>query len=244
MHYLFCKQLIVFTKTINQATNALKKKAMTLTGIALQAELADLVTVMEQIYDVAFAKEIEGVKVPNDEKLFSIFERHTDIIVKGARQVKFGHKVNLVTGKGNLILDIHTEVGNPADSSLYQPSLNRTISNYGIIPRDIATDGGYASLDNMNYSKAQGITNVVFNKIVGSLQNRVTSLNIETRLKKWRSGIEANISNWKRGFNIGRCNWKGWAHFQAKVLWSAIAYNFRVLTGKMLAQHRQELLAA
>lgn len=243
-HYLFCKQLIVFTKTINQATNALKKKAKTLTGIALQAELADLVTVMEQIYEVAFAKEIEGEKVPNDEKLFSIFERHTDIIVKGGRQVKFGHKVNLVTGKSNLILDIHTEVGNPSDSSLYQPSLNRTMSSYGIIPRDIATDGGYASLDNLNYSKAQGITNIVFDKIVGSLQNRVTSLNIETRLKKWRSGIEANISNWKRGFNIGRCNWKGWAHFQAKVLWSAIAYNFRVLTGKMLAQLGQNLLAA
>jgi transposase, IS5 family len=199
---------------------------------------------MEQIYNVAFSREIEGEKVLNSEKLFSIFERHTDIIVKGSRQVKFGHKVNLVTGKSNLILDIHTEVGNPADTTLYKPSLDRTISNYGIIPRDMATDGGYASLDNMNYSIDQGIVNVVFNKIVGSLQNRVTSLNIQTRLKKWRSGIEANISNWKRGFNIGRCNWKGWAHFQAKVVWSALAYNFRVLTGKMLAQLRQESLAA
>lgn len=151
--------------------------------------------------------------------------------------------MNLVTGKSNLILDIQTQEGNPSDTALYKPSLDRTISNYGVVPRDIATDGGYASLDNMNYSIDQGITNIVFNKIVGSLQNRVSSLNIQTRLKKWRSGIEANISNWKRGFNIGRCNWKGWAHFQAKVLWSAIAYNFRVLTGKMLAQLRKELLA-
>lgn len=243
-YYLFCKQLIVFTKTINQTTNALKKKANTSTGILIQYELADLLKVMKQIYDIAFTKEIEGNNVPNNEKLFSIFERHTDIIIKGGRVIKFGHKVNLTTGRGNLILDIHTEVGNPADSTLYQPSLNRVIHNYGIVPRDIATDGGYASLANMNYSKSQGITNIVFNKIVGSLQNRVSSLNIETRLKKWRSGIEANISNWKRGFNISRCNWKGWAHFQAKVLWSAIAYNFRVLTGKMLAQLSRELLAA
>lgn len=158
--------------------------------------------------------------------------------------LKFGHKVNLVTGKSNLILDIHTEEGNPADTTLYQPALNRVLNNYGIIPRDNVTDGGYASLNNMNYSKEQGIVNIVFNKIVGSLQNRVSSLNIETRLKKWRSGIEANISNWKRGFNIRRCYWKGWAHFQAKVLWSTIAYNFRVLTGKMLYQLRQKPLAA
>ena len=243
-YYLFCKQLIVFTKTINQTTNALKKKANTFTGTLIQAELADLLKVMKQIYDVAYAREIEGEIVPNNEKLFSIFERHTDIIIKGGRVIKFGHKVNLATGRGNLILDIHTEVGNPADSTLYQPSLNRVIHNYGSVPQDIATDGGYASLANMNYSISQGITNIVFNKIVGSLHNRVSSLNIETRLKKWRSGIEANISNWKRGFNIGRCNWKGWAHFQAKVLWSAIAYNFRVLTGKMLAQLSRELLAA
>jgi len=243
-YYLFCKQLIVFTKTINQVTNALKKKVKTFNGRVIQAELADLLKVMHQIYDVTFSKEIKGEKVPNEEKLFSIFERHADIIVKGNRQVKFGHKVNLVTGKSNLILDIHTEEGNPADTTLYQPALERVINHYGIIPRDNVTDGGYASLHNMNYSKDQGIVNIVFNKVVGSLQNRVSSLNIETRLKKWRSGIEANISNWKRGFNIRRCNWKGWAHFQARVLWSTIAYNFRVLSGKMLYQLRQKPLVA
>ncbi|MCK9291303.1 MAG: transposase, partial [Bacteroidales bacterium] len=47
---------------------------------------------------------------------------------------------------------------------------------------------------------------------------------------KWRSGMEAVISNLKRGFGLRRCEWKGWEHFQAKVLWSSIAYNFRVLT--------------
>jgi len=31
----------------------------------------------------------------------------------------------------------------------------------------------------------------VFNKIVGSLRNIASSKNMETRLKKWRSGMEA-----------------------------------------------------
>jgi len=51
---------------------------------------------------------------------------------------------------------------------------------------------------------------------------------METRLKKWRSTAEAIISNLKRGFHLERYNWKGWTHFQAKELWSALAYNFRV----------------
>jgi IS5 family transposase len=231
---LFQKQLIVFTKTINQVSNAVKKKVTTLTAMLLQMELEDLLEDMEQIYDITWRKEIQGESVPNDEKLFSIFERHTDIIVKGSREVLFGHKVNLATGRSNLILDIETLEGNPSDKNRYRPTIDRVMNNYGKTPRDIATDGGYASLENMQFSKDKGIVNVVFNKIVGSLKNQVTSANIETRLKKWRSGIEANISNWKRGFNIRVCTWKGWAHFQAKLLWSALAYNFRILTALML----------
>jgi len=34
--------------------------------------------------------------------------------------------------------------------------------------------------------------------------------------------------------NISRCEWKGWEHFQTKVLWSALAYNFRVLTNRTI----------
>jgi uncharacterized sodium:solute symporter family permease YidK len=47
-------------------------------------------------------------------------------------------------------------------------------------------------------------------------------------------GMEAVISNVKRGFNLFRCDWKGREHFDAKVLWSVIAYNIRVMTGLML----------
>jgi IS5 family transposase len=231
---LFQKQLAVFTKTINQVSNAVKKKAVTLTGMLLQMELEDMLGDMEQIYDIAYRKEIQGEAVPNDEKLFSIFERHTDIIMKGGREALFGHKVNLATGQSNLILDIKPLEGNPSDKNQYQPTLDRVMQNYGRLPRDIVTDGGYASLDNLKYSQGKGIVNIVFNKIVGSLQNVTSSKNLETRLKKWRSGIEANISNWKRGFNIRICTWKGWSHFQSKLLWSALAYNFRILTALML----------
>ena len=104
----------------------------------------------------------------------------------------------------------------------------------GINTRDSATDGGYASKANLEYAKEAGIVNIVFNKVVDSMQNIVSNLKMETQLKKWRSAMEAIISNIKRRFNIFTCNWKGWIHFQAKVLWSVLAYNFRVMTGLIL----------
>ena len=102
--------------------------------------------------------------------------------------------------------------------------------------QSVAADGGYASKANQQKALDQGLSNVVFNKVVGSLQNIASSKNMQTRLRKWRSGIESTISNLKRGFNISKCNWKRWGNFQAKVLWSVIAYNIRVMTGLVIAK--------
>lgn len=199
-------------------------------------ELERLLVLMQQVYAMTFRKEIKGEKVANDQKIFSIYELHTDIIVKGSREVQFGHKVNLSTGKSNLILTCDVLKGNPSDNSLYKDTVDRVISVYGTVPRDSVTDGGYASMGNTQYAQSKGVANIVFNKIVGSLKNIVSSKNMETRLKKWRSGMEAVISNLKRGFDIFRCNWKGEAHFEQKVLWSAIAYNVRVMTAMVLSR--------
>jgi transposase, IS5 family len=233
---LFNKQLITFTKVINQTSNIIKKKqGCSLKAMAIYLKLEQIQPLMEQVYDMTYRRELLGENVPTDEKLFSIYELHTDIIVKGGREIKFGHKVNIATGKSNLILDCQTVKGNPKDTALFQPTLERVLTNYGSVPRDCACDGGYASNDNLEYARGMGIANILFNEVVGSMKNFVKSKNLETRLKKWRSGIEAVISNLKRGFNLHRCEWKGWEHFQAKVLWSAIAYNFRVLTRMTLS---------
>jgi IS5 family transposase len=159
---------------------------------------------------------------------------HTGIIVKGRREVQFGHKVNVGAGKSNMILTCDIVRGNPKDTSLYQDTLYKVKGDYGIIPDSSVTDGGFASLANLEYARGLGIVNVVFNKAVGSLKSVAASKSVERRLKKWRSGIEAVISNFKRGYNIRRCVWKGWEHFKQKIYWSAIAYNIRVMTGAVL----------
>lgn len=236
---LFKKQLIVFTKSINQVSNVIKKKQSyepTTKSILLISDLERLLPLMEQVYQMTYLKQIKGEQVSNDKKIFSIYELHTDIIVKGGREVQFGHKINLSTGKSNLILSCAVLKGNPSDRCLYQDTIEQIIDTYGVVPRDSVTDGGYASKANMAFSQDKGIVNVVFNKIVGSLQNSTSSKNMETRLKKWRSGIEAVISNFKRGFDISRCNWKGESHFEQKVLWSAIAYNIRVMTSLVVSK--------
>ena len=229
---LFIKQLNLFINSINQVSNIIKKKrssGITEKAIKHMEALERLLALMKKVYSMTEQKEIHKENVPVTEKIFSIYEIHTDIIVKGKREAQFGHKINLGTGKSNLILLCEIVEGNPKDSELYQPAINKYKRYYGKAPESIATDGGYASNENLQFSINAGIVNVVFNKIKGSMRNVAKNKWVETRLKKWRSGIEAIISNLKRGFEIHRCNWKGLIHYRQKIFWSVIGYNIQVM---------------
>jgi len=234
---LFKKQLETFTNCIKQAANIVKKKneyGGTIKADGIIAALEDLIPVMEKVFRMTERKEIMNEKVPVEEKIFSIYERHTDIIVKGGREVQFGHKVNIGSGRSNLILTCEIVEGNPKDSELYEGTIKKLKKDYGKTPNSSVADGGFASKANVEYSQQAGIINIVFNKIRGSMQNIANSKWVENRLKRWRSGIEAIISNLKRGFQIRRCTWKGIAHYGQKVFWSVIGYNLRVMTGAIL----------
>lgn len=236
----FKKQLKLLRSSINQAEAALavipSLRYLDDSAWLLARELKTLLPKAEKVYSMTYRHELLGETVPNEDKLFSIFEDHTDIIVKGKREATFGHKVNLATGKSNLIIDCEILDGNPRDTQVYSGVIGRIKEHYGVVPRDMATDGGYASLENQRIAKGHGIVNIVFNKIVGSLRNLTSSVSMETRLKKWRSGIEAVISNLKRGFDIFRCEWKTRTHFDAKVYWSVLAYNIRVMTSLLIGR--------
>jgi len=235
---LFQKQLKMFTECINQVSNIVKKKSeygLTIKAIMHKTALESFLPVMEKVYNMTVRREINKENVPVEEKIFSIYERHTDIIVKGQREAQFGHKVNLGCGRSNLILTCEILKGNPKDSELYQDTIKKVKKYYGKTPESSTADGGFASKANIEYSQKAGIVNIVFNKIRGCMQNVAGNKWIENKLKRWRSGIEAIISNLKRGFCIRRCVWKGLRHYGQKVFWSVIGYNIRVMTAGFLA---------
>ena len=89
----------------------------------------------------AHRRVVLGETVPSSEKLVSIFETHTDIIVKDRRDTLYGHKLCLATGASGLITDCHVEKGNPADSTLAVGMVERHIERYGHAPEQVCFDG-------------------------------------------------------------------------------------------------------
>lgn len=139
-----------------------------------------------------------------------MFEPHTDIVRKGGRETAYGHKINLATGRGGLVLDVVVETGNPADSARCLPMLERHCEHYGKAPTHAVFDSGYASKKNLEQAKALGVEHAVFSKRRGLKTTDMTPSSwVNDHHKRFRAGVEAGISFLKRCFRLARCRWRG-----------------------------------
>jgi len=157
-----------------------------------------------QVINQTERRVIKDEKVPVSEKIVSIFETHTDIIVKDRRDTYYGHKVCLTRGKSNLILDCVIAKGNPADTDLTEMMLDRQNNIYFRYPLKVAFDGGFASKENLEKAKSKDIKDVCFAKKRGlEEEDMCRSHYVYNRLRRFRAGIEAGISWLKRTFAFG-----------------------------------------
>ena len=207
---------------------------ITATAVARwRAEVDHYLPLIARVITQSQRRVLDGEAVPAGEKLVSLFEPHADIIVKGGRQVQYGHKLNLAAGQSGLILDVVIETGNPADAERFLPMLDRHIARSGAPPRQTAADGAYASRANLAAAKARGVTDVAFHKKCGiAIADMVKSRWVYRRLRNFRAGIEAVISCVKRAYGAARCTWRGLAHFKAYV-WSAVVAHNLVLYARL-----------
>jgi IS5 family transposase len=188
----------------------------------VHAQLRHYWPLIERIIKQSERRVLAGELVSAGEKLVSLFEPHTDIIVKGRRDAEYGHKLNLTTGRSGMILALVIETGNPTDRDRLLPMPERHIAFYGQAPRQAVADGGFASRDNL----AKALRDMAFHKTAGlSIEDIVRS----HKLRNFRAGIEAGISCLKRTYGLARCTWRGLGHLKAYIWSSIVAYNLTLL---------------
>lgn len=204
--------------------------------IKLHRQLAHYLSLLERVISQATRRVLDGDSVPATEKVVSLFESHTDVIVKDRRETYYGHKIFLTGGTSGLILDCAITKGNPADSSWAVPMLKRQRSLYGRAPRQASFDGGFASKDNLTQAKALGVSDVCFAKRRGlAVLDMVKSSWVYRKLRAFRAGIESVISLLKRAFGLDRCTWKGATGFVSYVRLGVLTANLLTLARHQLA---------
>ena len=167
-----------------------------------QAKVGHYRPLIERIIAQSERRVLAGEAVPAGDKLVSLFEPHADIIVKGSRDVDYGHKLNLTTGRSGLILDLVIEAGNPADSERFLPMLERHIAH---LRRRAAAGGRRRRLCQPRQSRARprpaaSATWPSTRRAACRIEDMVRSRWVYRKLRNFRAGIEAGISCLKRAY--------------------------------------------
>src|SRR6266702_6985067 len=125
----------------------------------LRKEIGHYCGLADRAIDQARRRVIDGEQVPSAEKLYSIFEPHTDLIKRGkvGTPVEFGHKVFLAESAQGLITQYKVLGGNPPDEPHVGPSLEQHKQAFGRVPQLYGADRGFFSERNLTLCESGGV---------------------------------------------------------------------------------------
>src|SRR6202030_496815 len=170
----------------------------------------------------------------NDEKIYSIFEPHTDLIKRGKVRtpIEFGHKVFLAESAQGLITQYQVLKGNPSDEAHVAPSLRRHRQAFGRVPELYGTDRGFFSEQNLASCKHAGVKVVCIPQRGGKKTKEREAYESSAAFKqgqRFRAGIEGRISVLMRGRGMKRCRAEGAERFAVFVGAAVLANNLMIV---------------
>jgi transposase, IS5 family len=196
----------------------------------LRQQITACCDLADRVIDQTRRRVLQGEQVPSEQKVYSIFEPHTDLIKRGKvlKPVEFGHKVFLAESAQGLITDYRVLKGNPADSDHVQASLERHQQTFAHPPEWYAGDRGFYSVDNVQRCHVAEVGEVCIPQRGGKKTEEQEALERSPAFKKaqrFRVGIEGRISVLFRGRGMKRCRAKGRERFEMLVGAAVLANN-------------------
>ena len=197
---------------------------------AVEQEIDHYCGLADRVVGQARRRVLEGETVPTADKLFSIFEPHTDLIKrnKARNPVEFGHKVFLAESARGLITDYRVLAGNPTDDHRVAPSLERHQELFGAAPTLYAADRGFYSPVTLADCQTAGVATECIPQRGGTKTAERTAYEKSRGFKKgqrFRVGIEGRISVLFRGRGMKRCPLHGRERFEVFVGAAVLANN-------------------
>jgi IS5 family transposase len=184
----------------------------------------------DRVIDQARRRVLDGEQVPNAEKLYSIFEAHTDLIKRGKVRtpVEFGHKVLLAESARGLITQYQVLNGNPPDEQHVGRSLECHKKAFGRVPELYSADRGFFSERNLTLCQHSGVKVVCIPQSGGKRAPARQACEKTPAFKqgqRFRAGIEGRISVLFRGRGMKRCLAEGSERFELLVGAAVLANN-------------------
>jgi len=204
-----------------------------LKAMTVAAELKHYLPIERKITSQAERRVVMGEQVPSAEKVYSLFEEHTELIKRGkaGKPIEFGHKVLLAETGEKFIIHYETMPKQKADTELIEESLNIHGKIFGSSPTVLAGDKGfYASREQIrNLSKRIETVSICKKGRRTAEEDKRESTEEFNAGQRFRAGIEGTISVLKRAFKLSKCFFKGFKNFASSVGCAVFCHNLVML---------------
>lgn len=191
--------------------------------------------------DLIRRRLLEDETIPSGEKLYSLFEPHTEWINKGKQRppIELGHKLQIATDQYGFILD-YTVLESVAESETILPLVERLLEKYG------QDSIGSFSVDKGGSSKevAEILSSLIPDVIMpkrGKKNKEEQELEGQKRFRELRnahSAVESNINSLEH-HGLNRCPDKGLKGFKRYTGFGILSYNLHKI-GNVILRHRRE----
>lgn len=242
------KEVEEYLRLVRELNQKVTKTAISLTrslvgDLKLLEKLVELSCFQEMVIkhiDLVERRLIKGQTIPSNEKIYSIFESHTEWISKGKmhKKVELGHRVLIATDQYHFILHYQV-IENKTDVELTIPLVDKLVNSYKNI-ESLSLDKGFYSKTNKEYASEFIPVLILPKKGKTNIQERAEES--EKKFKKLRnhhSAIESNINQLEHN-GLDRCPDKGLKNYKRYVGLGILAYNLHRL-GKIIQTQQAEI---
>jgi IS5 family transposase len=219
----------------NFTANAWKKPGGT--DILVYGIISELKAMLPKVAQVATQTRrawINGETVPAVERIFSIFEDHTELLKRGkARQpIEFGHLVTLGQTQEKFISFYAVEEQSRHDTQYRDVVLKDHQEKFGKLPNRFSADKNYhiSPEDTLKQEKEIPVYAVGKKGRRTEQEEAREHSPLFKAAQAFRAGIEGSISVLKRVFGLKRCLNKGFKSFRSSIGCLVFCHNLVLLS--------------
>ncbi len=195
----------------------------------IEARISNVIGQLPAAIKQAHERIIGARQVSNEEKILSLYDGQVEVIVRGKAnaEVEFGNKLTLVESWQGIILDYQLHAGNPADSNLVEPCIERIKAK--LLPiKKLWSDRGMFSRKNEDYLQAQSISSGLCPRDPAELARRLQDPEVKAGMKR-RGGTEARVAIFKNVFLGNPASGRSFAARERACGWAVLTHNLWVL---------------
>jgi len=196
-------------------------------------ELRSMLPRMRQVVSCA-RRVFEGETVPASDRIFSIFEPHTELLKRGKahKPVEFGHMVTIGQTAEKFISFYRVDERSQHDSVLGDEAIRAHKKMFGEYPQEFTADKNYHVSPEHTARWEEKISTYSVGK-KGRRDEEETQREhgmMFRLLQKFRAGCEGSISVLKRVFGLYRCLFRGFKSFASSIGSIVFCHNLVVMS--------------